>query len=78
ALLERAETIFADSSLDPLELARARFGLARALVDSGGDRQRAAALAELAREAYVADTVRGPTVVETIDAWRLAQGLPPA
>ncbi len=71
-LLERAQRIFASRSLDPIELARARFALARALFDGGGDRVRAHSLATQALRAYADDPLRGPRIVPTIEAW-LAQ-----
>ena len=50
--LERAVTACESKAGDPLDLALARFNLARALWQSQGDRRRAIALARLARQGF--------------------------
>jgi tetratricopeptide (TPR) repeat protein len=50
--LERSLAIYAARPEDPSEIARAEFGLARALVADGGDTERGRALAVQARDRY--------------------------
>ena len=68
-LLERAVRIFESRTLDPAELARARFVLARALVASGADEARAQTMAAASREIYVEAGPGRREDVEAIDRW---------
>jgi tetratricopeptide (TPR) repeat protein len=70
--LERAEKIHLASPGDPLDTARTEFGLARALVATGGDRVRAQALAAKARAAYASNDA-AKKEVSAIDAWLAKQ-----
>ncbi|MEM7157850.1 MAG: tetratricopeptide repeat protein [Myxococcota bacterium] len=72
-LVERAVKIFESRTIDPLELARARFTLARSLAASNRDSARARQLASRARAAYVDGGERRYEHVDAIDLW--TQGL---
>jgi hypothetical protein len=65
--LEHALRIRLDPDFDPALLAETRFGLARALWESGGDRTRALSLARAAREAY--ERNNRPRQLSAVDAW---------
>ncbi len=58
-----------ESGAEPGELAEARFALARALWDSGGDRVRARRLAEEARNGYVAVHRTGVAGLDELERW---------
>jgi tetratricopeptide (TPR) repeat protein len=66
--LERALKLRVDNPGDPLDLARTRFALARALRDAGGDAARASELAEAARKTYVAQEATQKDA-EAVAAW---------
>lgn len=72
--LERAVSALATTNADPLALADSRFALARALWETGGDRQRARALARAALEAYAAATVAEAADRAAVAAWLAARG----
>ena len=64
---ERALRIRERSEPDPTLIAETRFGLARALWESGGDRARALSLARAARETY--ERNNRPRQLSTVGAW---------
>ena len=68
-LIERALAILEAKKTRPLDLADVRWLLARALVQSGGDRERALSLAADAQAAY-RERADAKHIVEEIDAWR--------
>jgi tetratricopeptide (TPR) repeat protein/predicted Ser/Thr protein kinase len=74
--LERAVALQEIPPSDPQDLAWARFLLARALWDGGGDRARARALAEQAREGYVGQPGWMRGALDAIDAWLAAHPRP--
>ena len=65
--LEHALQIRLDPDFDPAMLAETRFGLARALWESGGDRARSISLARMAREAFGSNN--RPRKLSAVDAW---------
>jgi eukaryotic-like serine/threonine-protein kinase len=67
---ERALRIRKSMDSDPTLGAETRFGLARALWESGGDRARALSLARSAREAYAPSN--RPRQLAEVDAWLAA------
>jgi tetratricopeptide (TPR) repeat protein/predicted Ser/Thr protein kinase len=67
--LERALAIAEAKPGDGFELAEARFALARALWDSGQDRERAKALATWALATYKAAGLRGSRELPAVEAW---------
>lgn len=67
--LERASRIGERAQVDPATLAKIRFGLARALWDTGGDRRRAIALARTSRDALASSGGRQAPDVREIEAW---------
>jgi tetratricopeptide (TPR) repeat protein len=67
APLERAFKIREAQETDPSRRAETRFALARALWESGRDRQRARALAEEAREGYAKAEVKAK--LAEVDTW---------
>ncbi len=69
APLERAVSIWEWRPGDPVDLAEARFGLARALWESGGDRKRAKRLAGVARTTYAASGGRTQKELAEVDDW---------
>jgi serine/threonine-protein kinase len=72
APLERAVAIYAaHEGAQPNEL-KARFALAEALVASGGDGTRARALAQGAREGWLAGAQADPAAVAKVDTWLAA------
>ncbi|MBI5500567.1 MAG: serine/threonine protein kinase [Deltaproteobacteria bacterium] len=79
ASFDRAISLFEEGGIDALELARARFGLAQALIAAGADRDRALEAANRAREEFVALRVRGRDGLAAVDAWLESLGVvPPA
>ncbi len=73
--LERATAILEAASADVEALASARFELARALWDGGGDRKRAWDLAERARKGLSEAAVPGRSA--EIEAWQKGRVAPP-
>ncbi|MCB9717450.1 MAG: serine/threonine protein kinase [Myxococcales bacterium] len=75
-LLERAVVLQSAPGTKPGLLASSRFALARALWDApaaeGGDRARARALAEQAREAFAVETRPADQSLAKVDAWLAA------
>jgi tetratricopeptide (TPR) repeat protein/predicted Ser/Thr protein kinase len=69
APLERAVSIWEGRPGDPVELAQARFELARALWETGGDRKRAKQLAALARTTFGASGERARKELAEVDDW---------
>src|SRR5262249_13244041 len=68
--LEQAVTTYEQfTKVTPVDLAHTRFGLARALAESGRDPARAQKLAEAARDAYVAAGRPTPKELAEINAW---------
>jgi hypothetical protein len=68
-VLGRAEAMMADGNVPPQWAGEVRFGLARALVASRGDRRRARTLATRAREDYASVGAPFAPQVAEIDAW---------
>ncbi|MBL4683762.1 MAG: tetratricopeptide repeat protein, partial [Nannocystaceae bacterium] len=79
-LLERAVALGDDSEADPITRGDAEFGLARALVDTGGSIGRARALATVARAHYARGQSEGQPGTESplaaLDQWRLDHPAP--
>ncbi|HZJ69294.1 MAG TPA: tetratricopeptide repeat protein [Planctomycetota bacterium] len=69
APLERAVDRMDASAADPVELARARFALARALSGRGHPPVRARELADTARAALASETGEAATLRGSIDRW---------
>ncbi|MBN2493830.1 MAG: tetratricopeptide repeat protein [Deltaproteobacteria bacterium] len=69
APLERALAIGEAHGIRPIVLANTRYALARALWDSGRDRDRARSLAQLAREGYASAMPRNQSREEEVKAW---------
>jgi tetratricopeptide (TPR) repeat protein/predicted Ser/Thr protein kinase len=74
APLERAVGLLEANPGDPMNLAEARFGLARALRGAGGDEKRARDLAVKARAAYASNGTLNLVDLEKVDAWLGAKG----
>ncbi len=72
SLLERALALREKAQAEPRQLADARFVLAQALVNSGGDGRRARVLAEQARDAWAASPGFAPRR-ERAEAWLARQ-----
>ena len=73
-LLERAVALFDRLDGDQLGGLAARFALASALVRSGGDRVRARALAEQARDGWRSAGAGSAEDLAAVEAWLAAQG----
>jgi tetratricopeptide (TPR) repeat protein len=71
--LERALRIRERADVDPAARAQTRFALARALWDGGGDRRRALALANTARDDYT--SLHVSREFEQVDAWLAAHAM---
>jgi tetratricopeptide (TPR) repeat protein len=67
--LEQAVALAAKVELPPMERGRALFILARALWESGGDRQRALALAREAQQAYAKTPQLAAAEAREVQAW---------
>ncbi len=76
-MLERAIGIFGAHTIDPVEVARARFALARALADAELDLERARVLAVRARDVYRNQDNR-EFELRQIEAWIAEHGGPPS
>lgn len=73
-LLQSAERVLANRSGGAVDLSEARFALARALLESGGDPSCASRLASQARDTYRRLGSKDTRPLDEVEAWLAANG----